>query len=90
MLVSLAETHAQNNYVKIYEGAIPNSKPAENLQKTEINQWKVQFTTNVSEPTMVRFDPPANIKNGTSVVICPGGGYGGVADDTKAQPLLKN
>ena len=85
----LAETNAQDNYVKIYEGAIPNSKPAENIQKTEINQWKVQFTSNISEPTMARFDPPANIKNGTSVVICPGGGYGGVADDHEGTAVAK-
>jgi acetyl esterase/lipase len=89
MMVSLAEIHAQNNYLKIYEGAIPNSKPAENIQKTEINEWKVQFTTNVSEPTMARFDPPASTKNGTSVIICPGGGYGGVADEHEGTAVAK-
>ena len=89
MMVFLTEASAQSNYVKIYEGAIPNSKSAENIQKTEINQWKIQFTTNISEPTMARFDPPANIKNGTSVVICPGGGYIGVADDHEGTAVAK-
>lgn len=81
--------HAQVNYVKLYEGAIPNSKPAENKQKSEVNQWKIQFTTEVSEPTIARFDPPANLKNGTSIVICPGGGYFGVADDHEGVALAK-
>ena len=31
--------------------------------------------TNISSPTMTVFLPPAEKRNGTSVVICPGGGY---------------
>ena len=31
--------------------------------------------TNISSPTMSVFLPPAEKRNGTSVVICPGGGY---------------
>lgn len=31
-------------------------------------------------PTLTRFSPPANSANGTAIVICPGGGYQGLAD----------
>jgi len=33
----------------------------------------------VSVPTLTVFLPPAETANGTAVVICPGGGYGGLA-----------
>ena len=37
-------------------GAIPNSKPAEN-RETEVNDWKVEFTTETSVPTLTIFRP---------------------------------
>ena len=38
------------------------------------------FTENVTPPTMTRYDPPEGEKTGASVVVCPGGGYGMLAD----------
>jgi acetyl esterase/lipase len=70
----------QSRYKPLYAGAIPNAKPTENKQKTEINKNNHVFTTNISVPTIARFDPPAKLKNGTAIIICPGGGYWGTAD----------
>lgn len=60
-------------------GPIPNSKPAENLEKTAVNDWKVAFTTETSEPSLWVYRPAK--PNGAAMVICPGGGYGGTATD---------
>ncbi len=38
------------------------------------------FAANVTPPTLTRYDPPEGQKTGASVVICPGGGYGMLAD----------
>ena len=73
LLAQLPETLA------LYPGAIPNSKPAENLEKTEVNQWGVSFTTATSVPTVTLYRPEK--PNGTAVIICPGGGYYGTAGD---------
>ncbi len=89
ILTTFGLAQAQNMYVKIYEGTPPNSKSAENIQKTDKNQRKNAFTTDISEPTMARFDPPAAIKNGISVIICPGGGYMGVADEHEGVDVAK-
>ncbi len=35
---------------------------------------------NVTPPTLTRYDPPQGQANGASVVVCPGGGYGMLAD----------
>ncbi len=38
------------------------------------------FAENVTPPTLTRYDPPQEDKTGASVVVCPGGGYGMLAD----------
>jgi acetyl esterase/lipase len=71
----------------LYAGAIPNSKPAENLEKTEINQWGVSFTTATSVPTLTHYASPN--PNGIAVVICPGGGYFGTAGDHEGKQVAE-
>jgi acetyl esterase/lipase len=56
----------------LYEGAIPNSKTAENLERITLTDGVMRIH-DVSIPTLTRFSP-AN-PNGKSVIICPGGGY---------------
>lgn len=34
--------------------------------------------------------PPAELANGQAVVICPGGGYGGICTDTEGTPIAKH
>lgn len=38
-------------------------------------------------PTLAVFLPPADIATGTAVVVCPGGGYGGLADDHEGRQI---
>jgi acetyl esterase/lipase len=79
----------QSLYKNLYEGAIPNSKVADNKQKTEVNANKHVFTTEISVPTIARFDPSEKLKNGTTVIICPGGGYWGTADKHEGTDVAK-
>lgn len=71
----------------LYTGLIPNAIPAENLEKTEINQGGVWFTTGTSIPTLTVF--PAKKPNGHAVVICPGGGYFGTAGNHEGTLVAK-
>ena len=97
ILISIMNIKAQNSYKdeyqslykNLYEGAVPNAKVAENKQKTELNQWNTHFTTEISVPTIARFDPPEKLKNGTTVIICPGGGYWGTADKHEGSDVAK-
>lgn len=62
----------------LYEdGKIPNSRNAENREKTEVNTDGVEFTTETSIPIVQAFQPKK--PNGQAVIICPGGGYWGTA-----------
>ncbi len=42
-------------------------------------QWQTTVVTNVSKPTLTVFEPSGDKKNGTSVVIAPGGGLFGLS-----------
>ncbi len=66
-------TNAQTiTEMPLYEGAIPNEKAAENLEKITLKDGVFRIA-DVSKPTLTRFSPTN--PNGKSVIICPGGGY---------------
>ena len=58
-------------------GAIPNAKTAENREKTAVNEWGVEFTTETSVPKLTVYS--AKKPNGQAVIVFPGGGYWGTA-----------
>ncbi|HTH32539.1 MAG TPA: hypothetical protein VL946_14415, partial [Lacibacter sp.] len=62
----------------LYNGAVPNSKPAPNKENS-VSRDNVMRISKVSVPTLTIYKP-ANA-NGLSVIICPGGGYGILAFD---------
>ncbi|HSB74341.1 MAG TPA: alpha/beta hydrolase [Terriglobales bacterium] len=37
--------------------------------------WNTEVVTNVTKPSLTVFRPPAALRNGTAIVICPGGGF---------------
>ncbi len=71
---------AQNS-IPLYSGKIPNSLKAEGEEKQDPKNTSIQFLIKISRPTLTIYLPPKEIANGAAIVICPGGGYGGVAID---------
>jgi acetyl esterase/lipase len=61
--------------IKLY----PNGAKESNELKQPERQTDPESLTNVSEPRLQAFIAPKETANGTAVVICPGGGYGGLA-----------
>ncbi|WP_316835711.1 alpha/beta hydrolase [Pedobacter nutrimenti] len=65
----------------LYPGIIPGAKPVPSDFK-EVSTPRKQggvIITKVSEPTLTVYQAPKNKANGTAVIICPGGGYSGLA-----------
>ena len=56
----------------LYSGAVPDSKPS---QVREVSEEGGNQISNVVQPTLTVFMPDRAKANGTSVIICPGGGY---------------
>lgn len=68
--------YAQNKVVQIYDGPVPGTENwnwEEGIQ--EGSSWKTQVVYNVAKPSLTIFTPDPAVANGTSVVICPGGGF---------------
>ncbi|WP_448636082.1 hypothetical protein [Pedobacter panaciterrae] len=61
--------------IPLYSGKIPNAKPISNQEQRIGNPDVDSLTSNVSVPTLSVYLPPKGLANGTSVIICPGGGY---------------
>ncbi|MHA4809642.1 alpha/beta hydrolase [Flavitalea flava] len=77
LLISM--TQAQQ-VIPLYGDLIPNSKPAKDEEFTEPNNEPPRVIIGrISRPTLTVFPAPADKANGSSVIICPGGGYSIVA-----------
>ncbi|TSD62946.1 alpha/beta hydrolase [Inquilinus sp. KBS0705] len=70
----------------LYPNGVPNSKatPADYVEKRD-KDW----ITNVSIPTLTPYLPEKGKANGAAVVICPGGGYGGLAFNHEGEAVAK-
>ena len=72
MTVSTITFAQQADPINLYPHRVPNSKPAPADYKENIDGGNVSL---VIQPQLLAFFPPEGKANGTSVVICPGGGY---------------
>ena len=90
MLMSAALlSNAQEKPILLYPNGVPNSKPTP-ADYTEHTATKPEiWVTKVSIPTLTPFYPAKGTANGTAVVICPGGGYAGLAIDKEGYMVAK-
>lgn len=66
---------SQEKAIPLYPDNIPNSKPAPAGYAETTNQ--TDWVWKVTQPRLIPYFPEK--ANGTAIVICPGGGYGGLA-----------
>lgn len=75
-LFFLAQLCAAQDVIPLYSGTVPGSTPANYPEKEYFSKvWNTDVVTNVTRPTLTVFKPSPELKNGTAVVICPGGGF---------------
>ena len=72
-VTSMLKLNAQTE-VLLYEGAIPNSKPAVNKEKSEITDGNLRIS-NISVPTYTLYKPTNQSAKRAAIIIFPGGGY---------------
>jgi acetyl esterase/lipase len=86
MIMIAINSYAQTP-IKLYPGSVPNSKPAPKtyIENTDSNNW----ITKVTNPALTPYLPAAGVKNGTAVIVCPGGGYGGLASGYEGADVAK-
>ncbi|MDD4189984.1 MAG: alpha/beta hydrolase [Mangrovibacterium sp.] len=66
--------HAQTE-MPLYEDVIPNSKATGIREEKKFDPQVGDLVIQVVSPTLTMFAPPPEMRNGSAVIICPGGGY---------------
>lgn len=86
ILMGLQENmKAQHTEIKLWNSEVPNAIDAVGYK--ESHDIKLDRVSQVSEPTLTVFKPEE--PNGTSVIICPGGGYGFLAINKEGHQVAK-
>ena len=62
--------------VDLWDSAPPTDNGITTPEVSERDGW---WLTNISKPTLTIFSPSKDKNNGMAVIICPGGGYAGLA-----------
>ena len=75
-LMALAASLGAQRVIPLYAGAAPGSESWTQTQREYFSTaWGTPIVVNVSRPSLTVFLPPPDKATGTSVVICPGGGF---------------
>lgn len=77
----------QDLRLKLYTGTIPNSVHTDTEEIVE--HTDITFVRNVKEPAMEIYLPTKKFATGQAVVICPGGGYWGLAYDYEGTDIAR-
>ena len=72
----MAASLGAQQVIPLYSGAAPGSEDWNYPEKEYFSKlWNTEVVSNVSRPSLTVFKPAAGKANGTSVVVCPGGGF---------------
>ncbi|HOY04614.1 MAG TPA: alpha/beta hydrolase [Saprospiraceae bacterium] len=92
LLLLLHRLSAQKN-IPLYAGQIPNSTMATGLKDSvllfQMGKDTGHFVIRVVQPDLTMFLPEKSKSTGIAVVICPGGGYAGLAVDHEGFAMAK-
>lgn len=78
--------------IPLWPGVAPGSESFEGEEKRvepENSEVPDAWIESVVQPTLTIYLPPAERRNGTAVVVCPGGGYAGVAIDKEGHEVAR-
>lgn len=90
MLLSANGLMAQE-VLPLYPGPVPGAKPtpATYQETTVMREGRGASITKVSIPTLSVYQPAKGKANGTAVIVCPGGGYSGLAIGHEGYPVAE-
>lgn len=62
--------------IPLYTGSQPGAAQGSYPERDYFSKaWNTEIVTNVTRPTLTAYRPSPQLRNGTAVVICPGGGF---------------
>src|SRR3984957_6212781 len=90
LLLFLAPLGAAQDVIPLYPGTAPGSTPENYPEKEYFSKtWNTEVVANVTKPTLTVFKPSPESRNGTALVICPGGGFMALAINSEGNDVAK-
>jgi acetyl esterase/lipase len=74
--------------IPLYDGLAPNSKPT-TLHDSTLTFGQMVFMIRVIKPELTMYLPEKNKNTGMAVIVCPGGGYSGLAIEHEGHAIAK-
>ena len=87
LLMQSITIYSQDIKLQLYDGPIPNYKSSGTREKVE--KRDITWITSVQNPDIAVYLPAKKFATGQAVVICPGGGYGGLAYDLEGTDIAR-
>jgi len=90
LVVFLATLAAAQDVIPLYPG-MPTGSTQENYPEKEYFSkiWSTEVVTNVTKPSLTVFKPSPELRNGTTLVICPGGGFMALTINSEGNDVAK-
>ena len=90
LLVFLAPLGAAQDVIPLYPGTVPGSTQENYPEKEYFSKsWNTEVVANVTKPTLTVFKPSPELRNGTAVVVCPGGGFMALSINSEGNDVAK-
>ena len=86
--LTIAAQDIPHPVLPLYTGSIPDSQPSQLKEQSETSASGATLS-NVVQPTLTVYLPQPTMATGTSVIICPGGGYARLAFDKEGTAVAK-
>jgi acetyl esterase/lipase len=89
-LAFAASLASAQDVIPLYPGTPPGSAPENYPEKEYFSKiWNTEVVANVTKPTLTTFKPAPEQKNGTAVVVCPGGGFMALSITSEGNDVAK-
>ena len=90
LLGFLTTVAAAQEVIPLAPGTLPVS-PQNNYPEKEYfsKLWNTEVVANVTKPSLIVFEPSPDSRNGTALVICPGGGFMALSINSEGTDLAK-
>jgi acetyl esterase/lipase len=89
-MLFLATRLAAQDVLPLYPGT-PSGSTQENYPEKQYFSkiWNTEVVANVTKPTLTVFKPSPESRNGTAIVICPGGGFMALSINSEGTDVAK-
>src|ERR1700736_3225367 len=90
VVLFLTNLCAAQDVIPLYPGTAPAATKESYPEKVYFSKaWETEIVTNVTSPSLTVFKPSPNLRNGTAVVICPGGGFMALSINSEGYDVAK-